>query len=115
MPKRTHSTDVAIIGAGPVGLFAVFELGMLKIRCHVIDALDARAANARRSIPRSRSTTSPAIPRSMAGELVERWSDQAAPFEPVYHLGQRVERIDAAGRRLAARDRGGHAGSPGAW
>jgi thioredoxin reductase (NADPH) len=57
-------TDVAIIGAGPVGLFAVFECGMLKMRCHVSTRSTSPAASARRSIPRSRSTTSRAIRRS---------------------------------------------------
>jgi thioredoxin reductase len=51
-------TDAVIVGAGPVGLFAVFELGLVDIKCHVIDILD-RAGNAPSSIPRSRSTTSP--------------------------------------------------------
>ena len=50
MTSATHSTDVAIIGAGPVGLFAVFECGMLKMRCHVIDALDSDRRAMRRAL-----------------------------------------------------------------
>ena len=55
------STDVAIIGAGPIGLFAVFELGLLDIKAHLVDILPKRAANAPSSIRRSRSTTFPAF------------------------------------------------------
>ena len=54
-------TDVVIVGAGPVGLFAVFELGLLDIKAHLIDILPRPAGNAPSSIPRSRSTTFPAF------------------------------------------------------
>ena len=92
--KTTATTDVAIIGAGPVGLFAVFELGMLGIRCHVIDALDSLGGQCAALYPEKPIYDIPGYPRIQASELVERLGEQAAPFEPVYHLGQRVERIE---------------------
>jgi thioredoxin reductase (NADPH) len=52
----THSTDVAIIGAGPVGLFAVFELGLLNLKCHLVDILNRPGANAPSSTPKNRFT-----------------------------------------------------------
>jgi len=106
--KTTATTDVAIIGAGPVGLFAVFELGMLKIRCHVIDALDSLGGQCAALYPEKPIYDIPGYPRIQASELVERLGDQAAPFEPVYHLGQRVERIEpaAGGRWLLETDGG---------
>lgn len=97
MPASPHSTDVAIIGAGPVGLFAVFELGMLKIRCHVIDALETIGGQCAALYPEKPIYDIPALPEVLAGELVERLSRQAAPFQPAYHLGQRVEKLARRG------------------
>ena len=88
-----HTTDVVIIGAGPVGLFAVFELGMLKIRCHVIDALDSIGGQCTALYPEKPIYDIPGYPRIDAASLIDRLGEQAAPFEPVYHLGQRVETV----------------------
>jgi thioredoxin reductase (NADPH) len=93
MPNAVHKTDVAIIGAGPVGLFAIFELGMLKMRCHVIDALDVAGGQCAALYPEKPIYDIPGSPVILAGELVVQLQDQAAPFEPVYHLGQRVETV----------------------
>ena len=90
------STDVAIIGAGPVGLFAVFELGMLKLRCHVIDSLDVVGGQCAALYPEKPIYDIPGYPQIGAVELIERLTEQAAPFAPVYHLGQRVERVEPA-------------------
>jgi len=97
-----HVTDVAIIGAGPVGLFAIFECGMLKMRCHVIDALDAPGGQCAALYPEKPIYDIPGYPRIDALDLVHNLEAQAAPFEPVYHLGQRVERVTAldGGARL---------------
>ena len=92
--QASETTDVAIIGAGPVGLFAVFELGMLKIRCHVIDSLDSPGGQCAALYPEKPIYDIPGYPRIQAAELVEKLREQAAPFDPVYHLGQRVERIE---------------------
>jgi thioredoxin reductase (NADPH) len=88
-----HTTDIVIIGAGPVGLFAVFEAGMLKMRCHVIDALDAVGGQCNALYPEKPIFDIPGHPSILAQALVEKLAEQAGPFSPVYHLGQRVERL----------------------
>lgn len=88
---KVHRTDVAIIGAGPVGLFAVFECGMVKLSCHVIDALDAVGGQCTALYPEKPIYDIPGHPRIDAAALVEQLAAQAAPFKPVYHLGQQVE------------------------
>jgi thioredoxin reductase (NADPH) len=87
-------TDVAIIGAGPVGLFAVFECGMLKLSCHVIDALDHKGGQCTALYPEKPIYDIPAYPRIDAQELVERLVEQAKPFAPRYHLGQAVTGLE---------------------
>ncbi len=96
MAATLHKTDVAIIGAGPVGLFAVFECGMLKMKCHVIDALDTTGGQCAALYPEKPIYDIPAYPRIDAVELIRKLEAQIAPFHPVYHLGQQVERIAAA-------------------
>src|SRR5690606_38186654 len=90
-----HRTDTVIVGAGPVGLFAVFECGMLGIKCHVVDALDTVGGQCSALYPEKPIYDIPGYPRIDAAALVERLEAQAAPFHPVYHLGQRVERLSA--------------------
>jgi thioredoxin reductase (NADPH) len=92
-----HRTDVAIIGAGPVGLFAVFECGMLRMRCHLVDALNAAGGQCAALYPEKPIYDIPGYPRIEAQALIERLAEQAAPFAPVYHLGQRVEALAAEG------------------
>jgi thioredoxin reductase (NADPH) len=92
----SERTDVAIIGAGPVGLFAVFECGMLKMRAQVIDALGAAGGQCTALYPEKPIYDIPGYPRIDAAELVARLEEQAAPFRPVYHLGQQVDRIERA-------------------
>jgi thioredoxin reductase (NADPH) len=88
-----HSTDVAIIGAGPVGLFAVFECGMLKMHCHVFDALDMAGGQCAALYPEKPIYDIPGYPQIGATELIDRLAEQAAPFKPVFHLGHSVETI----------------------
>ncbi len=83
-------TDVAIIGAGPVGLFAIFECGMLRLKCHVIDALDAVGGQCTALYPEKPIYDIPGHPRIEAGLLIDQLAEQAAPFAPVYHMGQQV-------------------------
>lgn len=92
-----HSTDIVIIGAGPVGLFTVFEAGMLKMQCHVVEALEAEGGQCTALYPEKPIYDIPAYPSILAEELVEKLKEQAAPFEPVYHFGQRVEKVAKAG------------------
>ncbi|MEJ2016261.1 MAG: FAD-dependent monooxygenase, partial [Limibacillus sp.] len=94
MAASPQETEVAIIGAGPVGLFAVFELGMLGIKAQVIDALDAVGGQCTALYPEKPIYDIPGMPEVMAADLVAHLKQQAAPFEPLYHLGQRVEKLE---------------------
>ena len=85
-----YATDIVIVGAGPVGLFTVFEAGMLRMRCHVVDVLDVVGGQCAALYPEKPIYDIPGYPRIDAGYLVERMAEQAAPFAPVYHLGQQV-------------------------
>ncbi len=88
-------TDVAIVGAGPVGLFAVFECGMLKMRTHVFDALDLPGGQCTALYPEKPIYDVPGYPKIEALALVEKLAEQAAPFQPVYHLGAAVTGLSA--------------------
>ena len=88
-----HRTDIVIIGAGPVGLFAIFEAGMLRMRCHVVDSLEAIGGQCTALYPEKPIYDIPGYPVVDAGQLVERLAEQAAPFDPVYHLNQQVTGI----------------------
>jgi thioredoxin reductase (NADPH) len=91
--------DVAIIGAGPVGLFAVFECGMLGLDCHVVDVLDVPGGQCAALYPEKPIYDIPGYPMIEAQELIARLAEQAAPFKPLYHLGHRVEKLAALGER----------------
>jgi len=96
-----HVTDVVVIGAGPVGLFAVFECGMAKLSCHVVDALEAVGGQCAALYPEKPIYDIPAHPAITGQDLVDRLSAQAAPFKPTFHLNQRVEglsRDETSGR-----------------
>src|ERR1700761_1500327 len=90
IPEGAIRTDVVIVGAGPVGLFAIFECGMLKLRCHVVDALDAVGGQCIALYPEKPIYDIPGFPQIEASALIDRLAEQAAPFDPVYHLGQQV-------------------------
>jgi thioredoxin reductase (NADPH) len=89
-----HETDVAIVGAGPVGLFAVFECGMLRMRCHVVDTLPAPGGQCSALYPEKPIYDIPGYPEIEAQTLIDRLAAQAAPFQPTYHLGQQVVRLE---------------------
>lgn len=93
MPEKKYSTDVAIIGAGPVGLFAIFECGMLKMKCHVIDSLENIGGQCMALYPEKPIYDIPGYPVILAGELIARLEEQAKPFAPVYHLNQQVSAL----------------------
>ena len=86
-------TDVVIIGAGPSGLFSVFECGMLGLKCHVIDSLDHIGGQCIALYPEKPIYDIPALPEIMAADLISNLEKQAAPFRPVYHLSQQVTTI----------------------
>ena len=90
MPEKHYSTDVVIIGAGPMGLFAVFECGMLKMKCHVIDSLEHIGGQLTALYPEKPIYDIPGYPVILAGDLAVQLEEQAKPFSPVYHLKQQV-------------------------
>lgn len=92
-------TDVAVVGAGPVGLFAAFELGMLKLRCVLVDALGEVGGQCTALYPEKPIYDIPAHPAIEAADLVAKLEEQIAPFAPGRLLGRRVERL--AGERGA--------------
>jgi thioredoxin reductase (NADPH) len=97
MRKDAESCDVAIIGAGPVGLFAVFECGMLGMGCHVFDALPAPGGQCAALYPEKPIYDIPGYPRIDAAMLIDRLIEQAAPFRPAYRLGAAVSGLAATG------------------
>ena len=102
------STDILIIGAGPCGLFTVFEAGLLKLRCHLIDALPQPGGQCSEIYPKKPIYDIPAYPSILAGELVDRLMEQAEPFKPGFTLGERAESIeqDAEGQFIVTTHRG---------
>lgn len=93
------TTDVAIIGAGPVGLFAIFECGLLKLRCHLIDYLPQVGGQLSEIYPKKPIYDIPGFPSVLAQELVENLKKQAEPFHPTFTLGERIETLDKKGDR----------------
>ena len=89
--KRLISTDVCIIGAGPVGLFAVFECGLLKLKCHLVDYLSKPGGQLSEIYPHKPIYDIPGNPSILAGELVQNLMQQIKPFKPGFTLGERVE------------------------
>lgn len=87
-------TDILIIGAGPCGLFTVFEAGLVKLRCHLIDALPQPGGQLTEIYPKKPIYDVPGFPSILAGELVKNLMEQAAPFKPGFTLGERAEIIE---------------------
>ena len=90
----TIKTDVVIIGAGPCGLFQVFELGLLDIHAHVIDSLKHVGGQCAELYPDKPIYDIPALPVCGAQELVDRLMEQIKPFKPDFHLGQTVTTLE---------------------
>lgn len=86
-----NETDVVIIGAGPVGLFAVFELGLLNLKAHLVDILDKPGGQCAELYPEKPIYDIPALPVVTGQELTDRLMEQIKPFAPVFHLGEMVE------------------------
>ena len=93
------TTDIAIIGAGPVGLFAIFELGLLKLRCHLIDFLPQAGGQLSEIYPKKPIYDIPGFPSVLAQELVDNLLKQAAPFKPGFTFGERIEKLEKIGER----------------
>lgn len=86
-------TDICVIGAGPVGLFAVFEAGLLKMRCHLVDVLPQVGGQLSEIYPKKPIYDIPGFPEIKAGELVENLSRQIEPFKPTFTLGEKVAQV----------------------
>jgi thioredoxin reductase (NADPH) len=99
MPPPTHNspgvieTDALIVGAGPIGLFQVFQLGLLGIRAHVVDALPHAGGQCIELYPDKAIYDIPALPSCTGQELTERLLAQSAPFAPTFHWGQEVSAL----------------------
>ena len=87
-------TDILIIGAGPTGLFAVFEAGLLKLRCHLIDALPQPGGQLAELYPKKPIYDIPGFPEVLAGDLVDNLMQQIKQFQPGFTLGQTAETIE---------------------
>lgn len=87
-------TDILIIGAGPTGLFTVFEAGLLKLKCHLIDALPQAGGQCSEIYPKKPIYDIPAYPEILAGDLTDKLLEQIKPFEPGFTLGERAETIE---------------------
>ena len=87
-------TDILIVGAGPVGLFTVFEAGLLKLKCHLIDVLPQAGGQLTEIYPKKPIYDIPGFPSILAGDLVNNLMEQIAPFKPGFTFGERAETIE---------------------
>lgn len=92
-----YETEMIIVGAGPVGLFAVFEAGLLDMGCHLVDALDRPGGQCAELYPEKPIYDIPAVPVCTGQELTDQLMKQCAPFHPVFHLGQQAEALERLG------------------
>jgi len=91
---ETNKTDVIIVGAGPVGLFAVFELGLLDLKAHLVDILDKPGGQCAELYPEKPIYDIPGIPICTGQELTDQLMEQIKPFDPVFHLNQMAEKLE---------------------
>lgn len=87
-------TDILIVGAGPVGLFTVFEAGLMKLHCHIIDTIPMPGGQLKEIYPKKPIYDIPGFPSVNAGVLIDQLLEQAAPFRPGFTLGERAETIE---------------------
>lgn len=87
-------TDILIIGAGPCGLFTVFEAGLVKLRCHLVDSLPQPGGQLSEIYPKKPIYDIPGYPSILAQELVDKLMEQIEPFKPGFTLGERAEHIE---------------------
>ncbi len=88
------NTDIVIVGAGPVGLFAIFEAGLLKMRCHLVDYLPQIGGQLSEIYPKKPIYDIPGFPSILAEELIANLKKQAEPFHPTFTLGERIETLE---------------------
>ena len=90
-------TDIIIIGAGPVGLFAVFEAGLMNLKCHIIDVVSSPGGQLTELYPKKPIYDIPGYPKILAGKLIENLLEQAKPFKPGFTLGERADSLNKNG------------------
>ena len=95
--SETIKTDVLIIGAGPVGLFAVFELGLLDIKAHLVDILDKVGGQCAELYPEKPIYDIPGIPYITGHGLTDALMQQIKPFHPTFHLNEMVTALEKTG------------------
>ncbi len=95
--SESITTDALIIGAGPCGLFAIFELGLLDMKCHVVDILDRAGGQCTELYPEKPIYDIPALPIVSGQELTDRLLDQVKPFHPQFHFNQMVSELTPLG------------------
>ena len=100
MSENEIVTDVVIIGGGPVGLFAVFELGLLDLKCHVVDILDRPGGQCAELYPEKPIYDIPGLPVVTGQQLTDQLMQQIEPFGPTFHLGERVDEVRREGDRF---------------
>jgi len=93
------NTDIVIVGAGPVGLFAIFEAGLLKMRCHLVDYLPQAGGQLSEIYPKKPIYDIPGYPTILAEELVHNLLKQAVPFKPTFTFGERIESLEKKDER----------------
>lgn len=93
MSNSGHQTDVIIVGAGPTGLFAVFELGLLGLKAHLVDILDRPGGQCAELYPEKPIYDIPAITICTGQELTDKLMEQITPFDPTFHLGEMAEEL----------------------
>ena len=98
--SETIKTDALIVGAGPVGLFAVFELGLLDIKSHLVDILDKVGGQCAELYPEKPIYDIPAIPYITGQGLTDALMEQIKPFHPTFHLGEMVTSVEKIGEPL---------------
>ena len=89
-----HETDVVIIGAGPIGLFAVFELGLLDLKCYLVDILDRPGGQCTELYPEKPIYDIPGLPIVTGQELTNRLLDQIKPFNAQFHFSEMATSLE---------------------
>jgi thioredoxin reductase (NADPH) len=95
-----NRSDIIIVGAGPVGLFTVFEAGLLKLKCHLVDSLGEPGGQLAEIYPKKPIYDIPGYPSVLAGDLVDNLMKQIEPFKPEFTLGERAETIEKVEDKL---------------
>lgn len=108
MNDSVVKSDILIIGAGPVGLFAVFQAGLLGLRCHLIDSLPKIGGQCSELYPKKPIYDIPGFPEIIAQDLIDRLMEQCQPFEPRFSLSQKAEQLvrDDEGNFIVVTDKG---------